>query len=74
MGLYYCLREPPLLTVIMGAKCIDGIILVADKKMTHEDGGFEYHDKIFGDLLHILMGYTGWERTFDVFRKYIVGD
>lgn len=20
------------------------------------------------------MGYTGWERTSDVFRKYIVGD
>lgn len=58
----------------MGAKCSDGIVLVADRKMTAEDGSFRYCDKIFGDLLHIPMGYTGWERTFDVFRKYIVGD
>jgi 20S proteasome alpha/beta subunit len=74
MGLYYCLREPPILTVIMGAKCVDGIVLVTDKKMTAEDGTFTYCDKIFGDLSHIIMGYTGWERTFDIFRKYIVGD
>ncbi|MGC1133026.1 MAG: hypothetical protein WA941_09395 [Nitrososphaeraceae archaeon] len=62
------------MTVILGARCMDGIVLVADRKMTAEDGSFTYHDKIFGDLFHILMGYTGWERTFDVFRKYIVGD
>lgn len=53
---------------------MDGIVLVADKKMTAEDGSFTYCDKIFGDLFHILIGYTGWERTFDIFRKYIVGD
>jgi hypothetical protein len=52
MGLYYCLPEPSLLTVIAGAKCSDGIVLVADKKMTREDGTFTYCDKIFGDTTY----------------------
>jgi len=29
--IYACVNEPPLLTVIIGAKCSDGVILVADR-------------------------------------------
>jgi 20S proteasome alpha/beta subunit len=62
------------LTVIIGAKCKDGIILVADRKLTYKDGRTIFRRKIFGDLAHILMGYTGDAEMFDIFRKYTVGE
>ena len=69
------MREPPLLTVIIGAKCSNGVALVADRKLTNIFGGKpEFRDKIFGDLGHFLMGYTGLEGLFDIFRKSVVGD
>ena len=73
--IYACLREPPILTVVIGAKCSDGIAMIADKKLTDLSGGDpQFRDKIRGDLGHILMGYTGLEGMFDIFRKSVVGD
>jgi 20S proteasome alpha/beta subunit len=62
--------------MIAGARCSDGIVLVADRKFTDYSGNEnpQFGQKIFGDVEHILIGYTGWERTFDIFRKYMVGD
>jgi hypothetical protein len=61
--------------VIIGARCSDRITLVADRKLTNIFGGkLEFRDKIFGDLGHFLMGYTGLEGLFDIFRKSVVGD
>lgn len=72
---YICLREAPVLTVIVGAKCKDEIALVADRKLTDFSGGPpQFREKVFGDFAHILIGYTGKESTFDLFRKYIVGE
>lgn len=74
-NIYVCLRDPPILTVVIGAKCSDGIALIADKKLTDLSGGDpQFRDKIRGDLGHILMGYTGLEGMFDIFRKSVVGD
>lgn len=75
MDRYQCLMKPPILTVIIGAKCSDGIVLVADTKFTDITGGQTKHArKIFGDLAHFLVAYSGTENAFDIFRKYIVGD
>jgi 20S proteasome alpha/beta subunit len=50
-------------------------VLVADRKFTdYSSGSPQFCQKIFDDIEHILIGYTGWERTFDIFRKYMVGD
>jgi hypothetical protein len=38
-AIYYCLGEAPLLTVIAGAKCFDGIVMVADRRFTDLIGG-----------------------------------
>jgi len=58
------------LTVVIGAKCSDGIAMIADKKLTDLSGGDpQFRNKIRGDLGHILMGYTGSEGMFDIFRK-----
>jgi hypothetical protein len=73
-NIYICLREPPVLTVVIGAVCSDGIAMIADKKLTDLLGGDpQFRDKILGDLGHILMGYTGLECMFDIFRKSVVG-
>jgi 20S proteasome alpha/beta subunit len=64
------------LTVVIGAVCSDGIVLIADKKLMNTIGGKDEDAgiKIHGDLKHILMGYTGNVKMFDIFRKYVVGD
>ena len=77
MGLYQSLREPPVLTAIIGAICLDGIVLVADSKITrinNEKLESTIKKKMAGDLAHFLMSYTGPKLTFDIFRKFIVGD
>jgi 20S proteasome alpha/beta subunit len=74
-SLYHSLRKPPILTVVVGAICSDGIALITDTKLTNIFGGKpRYGRKLFGDLKHMLMGYTGSEEVFDIFRKYVVGD
>lgn len=73
--IYCCLSQAPQLTVIIGAKCSDGIVLIADRKLTNIfDESVRYDNKLFGDLSHIVMGYTGAEKIFDIFRKYVVGE
>jgi 20S proteasome alpha/beta subunit len=73
-NIYPCLSEPQLMTVVIGAKCSDGIVLIADRKLTRKNGEIRYHEKIFGDLEHVLIGYTGDAQMFDIFRRFTVGD
>lgn len=73
MSLYQSLREPPILTAVIGAECSDGIALVADTQLTRSvDKEFEFMDdeKIKADFEHFILGYAGTERTFEIFRKY----
>ncbi len=71
----YLTLKPPILTVIIGAKCSNGIVMIADRKVTDFSGQtIHYTNKIFGDLRDILIGYGGGEEAFDIFRKYIVGE
>jgi 20S proteasome alpha/beta subunit len=68
--IYICLKDPPLLTVVMGAKCSDGFVLIADRKMTRSNGEVCFMDKIVGDVEHFLIGYIGDTEMFDIFRRY----
>lgn len=73
--IYLCQLKPPILTVVVGAKCSDGMVLIADKKVTDCSGNIKcYTNKIFFDLEHILIGYGGRVDNFDIFRKYIAED
>lgn len=59
-GIYYSFRKPPLLTVVIGGSCSDGIALIADKKVSSLSGRvLRFEEKIRGDLAHILIGYAG---------------
>jgi 20S proteasome alpha/beta subunit len=64
------------LTVVIDAVCQEGIVLIADKKITNTIGGKDENPgiKIYGDLGHILMGYTSAVKMFDIFRKHVMGD
>lgn len=73
-NIYPCFTDQQVLTVVIGAKCLDGIVLIADRKLTRKNGEPKYREKIFGDLEHILIGYTGDAQMFDIFRRYTVGD
>jgi hypothetical protein len=59
--------------VISGAKCLDGIVLIADRKLTRKNGGTIFKEKIFVDLSRAIIGYTGDTEIFDIFRRYTVG-
>ena len=72
--IYHCLVDQRALTVVIGAKCSDGIVLVADRKITLFGRGQGFEEKIRGDLAHVLIEYAGDVNMFDIFRKYIVGD
>ena len=61
----------PNMTFILGARCIDGVVLVADKKITktNEIGSisFEYKRKLHGELRHVIFGVSGSTDTFEFF-------
>lgn len=75
-GIYYSFRKPPLLTVVIGGSCSDGIALIADKKVSSLSGRvLRFEEKIRGDLAHILIGYAGSLNMFFfvIMRKRIQG-
>lgn len=63
----------------MGARCVDGVVLVADKKVTYmsngEISGFDFQNKLFDGLGHIIYGSagrTGMYRLFvDTVEEYV---
>ena len=65
--IYLALLKPPILTVIIGAKCSDGIVMIADRKVTDMTGRTKcYTNKIFRDLEHIIIGYGGGEKHLNI--------
>lgn len=57
------------MTFILGARCQDGIALVADTKFTVEAGsGNEFDWKIAGELHGVLTGFSGAREPFEEFR------
>jgi len=63
-------NEP--MTLIVGARCTDGIVMVADRKITEFfiNGGidFKYQNKLFGVLEHVILGSSGNTAMFDLFK------
>ena len=61
----------PNMTFILGARCTNGVVLVADKKITrtNEFGSisFEYKRKLHGELGHVIFGVSGSTDTFEFF-------
>lgn len=47
------------MTYILGAKCKDGVVVIADRKITYPDGRVEYQDKLSRYYYHIVLGGAG---------------
>ena len=60
------------MTLILGARCIDGVVLVADKKITRTNElgsiSFEYKRKLHGELRHVK--YLAFQVT-DTFEFFV---
>lgn len=60
------------MTYILGSKCIDGIVMIADKKITIEGGTeYEYDNKLFCDIKNIIIGFSGSRSSFYLFKNGI---
>jgi 20S proteasome alpha/beta subunit len=60
------------LTLVLGSKCKDGIVLVADSKVLR-GADWEHQSKIDGDLLGgVVVGAAGTTAFFDKFKRHIV--
>jgi 20S proteasome alpha/beta subunit len=64
------------MTFILGSRCSDGVVLVADRKMTItnevQSVSLEYKPKLFGILRHVIFGSSGSTDTFEFFRDYVM--
>src|SRR5688500_13423041 len=61
-------NEVPM-TFILGGKCLDGVVMVADKKVTIDCGAdFEFTDKLHGVLKHVIFGASGSPDSFELFK------
>jgi 20S proteasome alpha/beta subunit len=59
----------PNMTIILGVKCIDGIVLVGDRKLRDSNKtDFSYGDKITGEVKGFLTAFSGDKSVFDLFR------
>lgn len=64
------------MTFILGSRCKDGVVLVADRKITStnefESISFDYKNKLYGILDGIIFGSSGSTDTFEVFREQTI--
>jgi len=64
------------MTFILGGRYKDGVVLVADKRITSinvvKSITFEYRQKIFGVLRHVLFASSGSTDTFELFRDSVI--
>lgn len=63
------------MTLILGARCIDGVVMIGDSKITDVMGTLlPYRAKYAGALRNVIIGYSGVVHMFKVFERYLVGD
>lgn len=59
------------MTYILGANCEDGIVFIADKKVTNENGNIEYRNKLYCNST-LVIGTAGPAITFPIFRDRVL--
>ncbi|MGA9151030.1 MAG: hypothetical protein WBZ36_10650 [Candidatus Nitrosopolaris sp.] len=63
----------PTLAYILGSKCRDGVVIISHRKVTLDFGDdFDYRDKLYGILGHVVFGSSGSTDTYEFFRGYIM--
>lgn len=60
------------MTFILGSRCIDGVVMIADKKVTLGDCSEHYYEnKLFGEIRHVIFGAAGSTNLFELYRGYV---
>lgn len=62
------------LTLIIGSKCADGVVLIADRIVTTQSDGLVFYctDKLFSFLEHVVVGSSGSSGNFELFRNHVL--
>lgn len=64
------------MTFVLGSRCKDGVVLVADMKITstneYDSISFDYRNKLFGILDGVIFGSSGSTDSFELFRENVV--
>jgi 20S proteasome alpha/beta subunit len=45
------------MTCIIGARCMDGVVLIGDRKIINHDNSFDFRDKLFMVYNTYQIGY-----------------
>jgi 20S proteasome alpha/beta subunit len=63
------------MTLVLGASCVDGVVIVADRKITDliTKNLVGYDEKIYGVLRNVIFAYEGAVDKFQVFLRYVAG-
>lgn len=61
------------MTLILGSKCIDGVVLVADKIVTNQTDGLNFYfaEKLFSVMDNVVVGSSGSSGNYELFRNHI---
>jgi 20S proteasome alpha/beta subunit len=64
------------MTLVLASQCIDGVIIVADRKITALGTlrFLRYDEKLKGVIRNVIFGYAGSEGGYQIFVRYVVGD
>jgi 20S proteasome alpha/beta subunit len=63
------------MTLVLGARCGDGVVMVGDRKITDTMGTFlGYKAKLAGLFRNIMFGYAGAVHMYKVFERCVAGD
>jgi 20S proteasome alpha/beta subunit len=64
------------MTFVLGSRCKDGVVLVADMKITstneYDSISFDYRNKLFGILDGVIFVSSGSTDSFELFRENVV--
>jgi 20S proteasome alpha/beta subunit len=67
--------HPYKMTLVIGSRCKDGVVLVTDRKITSTNEfnsiSFDYKNKLFGILDGVVFGSSGSTDTFELFREHV---
>lgn len=59
------------MTLTFGSVCNDGVVLISDKKVTYDNGNYEYDLKLYPINDYCIIGYAGNRGAFNTYKNKI---
>jgi len=61
--------KKPKMTCIIGRVCNDGVVLVADRKVSYDNGNIMPEEKIFMDYHPFVVASSGYMLHLEIFEE-----